>query len=334
MMSSRPAPASSIGWRRRREHDGRGNTVIVATPRTKTRLRFGVGVARRALAVLRSRLRPIPPRTTGPDAAPAANGMFSAERAASLRAERLALERFDLYLHDVMNSPRLIGQIVFEYGTLLRAVTGWSALRVLDIGTGRSTLPRWMSGAGAVVTTFDLAAPAEPAHRGFQERVNRFVARRAGTMHAVLGSMRDLPFADSTFDLLTSLSVVEHLDTDLPARTFVPYPEQQRRLARVLDEMIRVARPGGLIYVTSECCDYQRATTDRWKPAYYHDGGPALSGAWPVDDVPDLFYGYVAARGCTLVGGVQFAAADIARPECWTWRGPFFSGFSMLARKS
>ena len=105
--------------------------------------------------------------------------------------------------------------------------------------------------------------------------------------------MRDLPFADNSFDLVTSLSVVEHLDTDLPARTFVPYDEQQRRLARVLDEMIRVTKPGGHLYVTSECCDFSRATTDRWKPAYYYDDGPALSGAWPVEDVPRLFYDYV-----------------------------------------
>ena len=40
-----------------------------------------------------------------------------------------------------MNSPRLEGQIVFEYGTLLRALERWSGLRVLDVGTGRSTFP-------------------------------------------------------------------------------------------------------------------------------------------------------------------------------------------------
>ena len=102
--------------------------------------------------------------------------------------------------------------------------------------------------------------------------------------------MRCLPFADASFDLVTSLSVVEHLDTNLPERTFVPYQEQQRRLAEVLDEMIRVAKPGGSIYVTSDCCDYDRATTDNWRGAYYYEEGPALSAAWPVADVPCLFY--------------------------------------------
>ncbi|MGH7634492.1 MAG: hypothetical protein ACRENC_12230, partial [Gemmatimonadaceae bacterium] len=85
---------------------------------------------------------------------------------------------------------------------------------------------------------------------------------------------------------------------------------------------------------TSECCDFDRATSDAWRQSYYYLGGPALSGAWPVRDVPELFYDFMAARGCTLVGGVQFDAAGIADPNRWSFRGPFFSGFSMLARKN
>ena len=183
------------------------------------------------------------------------------------------------------------------------------------------------------MTTFDLSTPAEKSWGGFAERVNRFVGRRGGKMSAAAGSMRCLPFTVAVFDLVTSLSVVEHLDTNLPERTFVPYAEQQRRLAEVLDEMIRVTRPGGHIYITSECCDYGRATTDNWRGAYYYDDGPALSAAWPVKDVARLFHDYLADRGCTLVGGLQFNPDDIADARRWTSRGPYFSGFSLLARK-
>ena len=302
-------------------------------PGAAARLRYGSRVLRQAAGVLWARLTP-PPAGRHGDAAAPANGMFHAAVPAELSREQAVLERFDLYLYEVMNSPRLVGQIVFEYGTLLRAIEGWSGLRVLDVGTGRSTFPCWISREGAVVTTFDLSTPAERVWGGFQERVNRIVGRRPGAMRAVAGSMRRLPFADASFDLVTSLSVVEHLDTDLPGRTFVPYDEQQRRLAQVLDEMIRVLRPGGRLYLTSECCDFGRATIDRWKPAYYYDEGPALSGAWPVQDVPRLFYDYAATHGCTLVGGVRFDAADLGRDDHWSWRGPYFSGFSMLARKS
>ena len=286
-----------------------------------------------AYGVLRARVHPLATPASTVRRTQPANVMFSAALPPMLEPERRALERFDLYLHDVMNSSRLRGQIVFEYGTLLRAIDRWTGLRVLDIGTGRSTFPNWMSHEGAIVTPFDLSKPAEARLTGFQERVNGVVGRRSGQVRRVTGSMRSLPFADASFDLLTSLSVVEHLDTDLPERTFVPYEEQQRRLARVIDEMIRVARPGGYIYITSECCDFTRATADAWKPAYYYDEGPALSGAWPVQDVPRLFYEYVANRGCSLVGGVQFDVSNIAREDHWTWRGPYFSGLSVLARK-
>ncbi|HEX3646636.1 MAG TPA: class I SAM-dependent methyltransferase, partial [Vicinamibacterales bacterium] len=215
--------------------------MTTARPTTAARLSYGWRVVRQAAGMMTARARAAvyPGRRDGTGVA---NVMFNSGRPRALGWERSALERFDLYLYEVMNSQRLGGQIVFEYGTLLRAFGQWSGLRVLDVGTGGSTFPRWMSHAGAVVTTFDLSRPAETSWGGFQKRVNDIVCRRAGEMRAVAGSMRALPFADASFDVVTSLSVLEHLDTDLPARTFVPYVEQQRRLSDVMDEMIRVTK--------------------------------------------------------------------------------------------
>ena len=298
------------------------------SPSAVERLRYGVRVIRRATGVLAARALAMPAR----GAARVPNTMFCPSIARELEHERRRLERFDLYLFDAVNATRLQGQVLFEYGTLLRAIDNWTGMRMLDVGTGRSTFPRWASAQGAAVTTFDLAAPVERSAGGFQDRVDGMVARRPGVVRAVAGDMLRLPFADGSFDLVTSISVVEHLDTQFPQRTYVPYEEQQVRLALAIDEMVRVTAPGGLVYITSECCDFDRATVDHWRGAYYYVDGPALSAAWPVRDVQRLFYDAIVARGCTLVGSIDFDPSAIDRSDHWTYRGPYFGGFSVLAR--
>jgi ubiquinone/menaquinone biosynthesis C-methylase UbiE len=141
---------------------------------------------------------------------------------------------------------------------------------------------------------------------------------------------------DNAFDLVTSFSVIEHLDTDLTDHSYVPYPQQRERCAQALNEMIRVTKVGGYIYVTSECCDYKRATTDAWRGNYYFEGGgPDLSSAWPVRDVQELFYDYLTEHGCSLVGPKSFSASDLnGNSNVETFRGPFFSGFAVLATKN
>jgi hypothetical protein len=223
---------------------------------------------------------------------------------------------------------------VFEYGTLVNWMPSWAGLRVLDVGSGRSTLPNWMVAQGARVVAFEFPEPVELRWAGKLGRLNDLLlgsTRRR--LRQVSGSMLELPFADRSFDLVTSLSVIEHLDTNLPDRSYVPYAEQRKRAARVLDEMIRVTRLGGLVYLTSECCDYDRATTDAWRESYYYHDGPALSGAWPIADVPEIFYEYLADRGCPPVGPGAFDPAWRGADGKATFRGPHFTAFSVLARR-
>ena len=61
--------------------------------------------------------------------------------------------------------------------------------------------------------------------------------------------------------------------------------------------------------------------------------GPPLSGAWPVRDVPEIFYDHLVKRGCALPGGVSFEPNDLRGDGSReTFRGPYFSAFSVLAR--
>jgi len=291
--------------------------------------RFGL-VARFVAARLRAVLAP-----PGPGAAlPAWNAMFQPGALSRLSREKRRLETFDVGLFATLNDQRLNGQIVFEYGTLVNWMPSWRGVRVLDIGTGRSTLPCWMIAQGASVVAFEFPEPVERLGRGALAWLSRAQVRRhQRRMGQVAGDMLELPFADASFDLVTCLSVIEHLDTDLRDMSYVPYPEQKRRAGRLLDEMVRVTRPGGALYLTSECCDYTRATTDAWRGGNYYRQGPPLSGAWPVRDVPEIFYDRLVKRGCALPGGVSFEPNDLRGDGSReTFRGPYFSAFSVLAR--
>ena len=267
-------------------------------------------------------------------ALPSWNAMFRPKALALLEAEKRKIEGFDIGLFAALNDPRLIGQIVFEYGTLLNWMQSWRGVRVLDIGTGRSTLPCWMISQGASVTAFEFPEPVERAGAGALARLSDLQVRRyRRRLNQVAGDMLELPFADGSFHLVTCFSVIEHLDTSLPDRGYVPYTEQRKRAARLLDEMVRVTRPGGALYLTSECCDYARATSDAWRESYYYREGPALSGAWPVKDVPEIFYDHLAKSGCVFPGEVSFDPGELRGDGSReTFRGPYFSAFSVLAR--
>lgn len=264
------------------------------------------------------------------------NAIFRRSALAGLARQKRQLECFDEYLYASLNSERLVGQIVFEYCTLLASVDiDWGRARVLDVGSGRSTFPTWMAVQGASVVCFEYPDPLErqAAKTRWDRRNLRNAEAAGGHRFDTHGSMLELPFRTGQFDVTTSFSVVEHLDTDLQNRTFVPYSAQRTRLSEALSEMVRVTRPGGLIYITSDALDYERQTdADRWREHYYFEDGPELSGAWPARDVPELFWGHLRELGCEPVGPISYDCHEVGEPDTRTFRGDFFSAFSVLVR--
>jgi ubiquinone/menaquinone biosynthesis C-methylase UbiE len=110
---------------------------------------------------------------------------------------------------------------------LLDAVGDVANLSVLDVATGSGNLALRLAGAGARVTGLDLVDELLAVAR------TRAASRRAPT-HAidwVQGDAEQLPFADASFDLTTSIFGIQ----------FAP------RHQVTANELVRVTKPGGRI---------------------------------------------------------------------------------------
>ena len=99
----------------------------------------------------------------------------------------------------------------------------WPKKDVLDLGCAGGFMAEAMAARGANVTGIDPAAEAIAAARSHA---------RAGGLHIGydIGVGEELPYCDATFDAVICVDVLEHV----------------RDLGRVLAEVARVLRPGGL----------------------------------------------------------------------------------------
>ncbi len=86
-------------------------------------------------------------------------------------------------------------------------------------------------GCGTGLNLDSLSGYAQPIGLDSSAKALEFCARRG---HRHLVQAASLPFADNSFDIITALDVIEHLDDDLAT----------------LHELYRVMRPGGLLIIS------------------------------------------------------------------------------------
>jgi len=110
---------------------------------------------------------------------------------------------------------------------------GDRGLRIADLGAGRGALAPYLAHLGHKVDAFDSDYRADDGGDPAVEPRHRAWAGSVG-YRASFGALHNVPAASSSFDVVTCISVVEHL----------LYKEY------AIKEALRLLRPGGLLVLT------------------------------------------------------------------------------------
>lgn len=123
-------------------------------------------------------------------------------------------------LHTRLRSPLLFSMLQFKRGE-----------RILDLGSGTGYFADKISAEGGITVCVDICAD------------NLLSIRKRGSIDLSLlnASAEQLPLKDGSFDQVLCSEVVEHIQDE----------------GRVLDEIARILRPGGVLVLTVPCSAYR-----------------------------------------------------------------------------
>lgn len=147
-----------------------------------------------------------------------------------------------------------------EYSFVIRMMQEavFAGAKVLDAGCGVSSLPFLWNEFGGEVTAADVDEKSISLMRKFEED-GYFGADRQ--IHTNICDIADLPFADHSFDVVVSTSVLEHL----------PYPNY----LLAVSELYRVLKEGGTLIMT---CDVTAGSGSKRR----------AEGAFSVSDIKTI----------------------------------------------
>lgn len=233
----------------------------------------------------------------------------------------------DAYLLRRLSERRLEGLRSWEYGQLLGLIQNQAASRdwlVLDVGPGTSTFPAFLSSYVNGVITIDYPNPLEPPSPGHLQ------LWRQSAVVCTQGTMLHLPFRSGTFDLVTCISTIEHLDDpgtgeQRPYRQFIDLTQAGLR------EMLRMIRLGGYLYLTTDTYVPELQTTDNWSKKR---PGQTIWSAYRIQDIGPIFLDTIVDEGFEIVGGCDYDPTLVIRdPSRSIYRGRYFTTFCIYARR-
>jgi ubiquinone/menaquinone biosynthesis C-methylase UbiE len=127
--------------------------------------------------------------------------------------------------YDLMDHSEVNRRFVADFLALHH--DGW---QVLDVGSGTALIPIELCRQEKRAVVLAVDAAEQMLRRG---AVNVAGAGLVGRIHLKVADAKSLPFGDGSFGTVISNSIVHH----------IPHPR------RVLAEMLRVATPGGTLFV-------------------------------------------------------------------------------------
>lgn len=167
----------------------------------------------------------------------------------------------------------------WEYAQMFFNIPFDSKSKILDLGTSESIRPIWYWENGVKdYTTYDMAH--------VEERKKLYGHYCNGEIKVDQGDIHNLPYKDEEFDIVLSISVVEHL------------ADPKKALA----EMVRVCKHGGYIGLTTDFSD---------RPVDQHKSGREYN--WETID--DIFFNTLRDLGCEMVGEKDMHNVDLNLEE-------------------
>ncbi len=251
-----------------------------------------------------------------------ANSLFKVSDLPSFRPLLFKSLLWDFQLYKRLAEPQTLGLRLWEYGALLSNVN-FKDKKVLDIGVGTSLLPFYLADKhSSRVTALDLPKPME---NPYQTRIkdNSLVDYKSA-------SVLKLPYKDKSYDITLAISTLEHLDANYQSMQPIAYQKFIKNTQKAIQEMIRVTKSGGIIYITTDFYLPQQKT-DRWQSQVNYS--KRLGGAYKQKDL-SLFIDLFSKNNLKPIGKTDYNLNKLQSSSAYSnYRGRYITTANFLFRK-